>query len=371
LKLLKTGIVLFLLGAMAVMAYEVLHWFTHVYESSARVRTELTRVSSRLDGTIEQILVKEGVRVKAGDLLSVLEHDDVELDIATLQTDLSLEEARRARMSSEREAFESELQSKIETHRKQVDASVVELEAITSRLALAKRELERLKVLSGRKLASEKDLASEQDRVLILQGEASRAKVQIEIEQRELVQVRATRKQLDVIDDQIRISEITTSRIEKTIERERVALGHRRIRSPIDSVVDRVYKFEGEYVEEGETILILHDEKVLWVEANIDEKQIRHLRIGQVVLIHFEAYPFDEYLGKVQAIGSATTQQMGISTSAGSQFGRPVERVPVRISIDRPPANVAPGMLARVNVRIYDTFDLPSLFDLYRRGDGQ
>ena len=293
--------------------------------------------------------------------------DDISLNIETLRADLALEEARRERMVSEKAAFELELESRLVTRRKQIEAADVEHRAIVDRLRLAENDLERVDVLFKKELASGKDLTAEQDKVLIIKGEASRLAARIEIAKSELNQVSATRKQLDVIEDRIRISRITTEKIQKTIERETVSLNFRHITSPIDAVVDRVYKHRGEYVEEGERILILHDEDLFWVEAFVTEDQIRHVRTGQSVAIHLEAYPFEEFHGEVKAIGSATTEQMGIATTNGSQFGRPAERVPIQVSIDNPPDNLAPGMLAKLNVRIYDSVRLRSVFDLFKQ----
>lgn len=356
----------FVLGALVLLAYEFAHWFTHVYESGARVQTELTRISSRVDGTVKRILVQEGDRVKAGQPLIELVDEDIRLNIETLRADLALEEARRKRLVSEHAAFEVELESRLATRRKQIQASEVEHRAVLDRLQLAQKDLRRVRTLFNKELASAKNLATEQDKVLILQGEASRLAAKIEIAKSELDQVASTRKQLEVIGDRINISRVTTEKIKKTIEREEVSLGFRQIASPLNGVIDRVYKHKGEYVEEGERILILHDENVFWVEAFVTEDQIRHVRAGQTVAIHLEAYPFKEYNGTVLAIGSATTEQMGLSTGGGARFGRPEERVPIKVSVDNPHPNLAPGMLAKINIRIYDSIRLRSVFDIFK-----
>ena len=51
--------VLAILVGLAFATYEGFHWFTHVYEFDARIKSDMTRVSSRVNGTIEDILVKE------------------------------------------------------------------------------------------------------------------------------------------------------------------------------------------------------------------------------------------------------------------------------------------------------------------------
>jgi membrane fusion protein (multidrug efflux system) len=353
------------------MAFEVVHWFAHVYSGNARVQTDLTKLSSRVDGTIDRILVEEGDRVKAGQLLIILVDEDVSLKVTAAKADMALEIAQRTRLVSEKRALQLELQSRLQTRRKQIEASNVEYGAAQNRLGLATSDLQRVKVLFNKQLTSKKALAEEQDKVLIQQGEASRLFAKIQIAKSELDQVIATLKQVDVIEDRIKVSDITTAKLATTIKREEVSLSFRHIRSPIDAVVDRAYKHKGEYVEEGERILVLHDEQLFWVEAFIDEDQIRYVEAGQTALIHLPAYPFDEFFGKVLRIGSATTSELGIDTANGGQFGRPAQRVPIKVSLDNPPAHLAPGMLAKINVQIYDTFKPRSVFDLLKRRQPQ
>lgn len=342
------------LCALVVLGYEVFYWFTHVYAGGARIQTELTKMSSRVDGTIATLHVKEGEKVEEGQLLISLVDDDIRLRSRALETDVSLERARRERLTAERQAFEIELTSKLATKRASMRAIEIKHRALKDRLALAEKDLARVKVLFNKELTAERELAVEQDKVLKLQGEGSVFTAELAIAGLELAQVEATRKQLDVFDERIKLSSITEERIRTNIAGEKVSFEFRHIRSPLSGIIDRVYKHKGEYVEEGESILILHDTALFWLEAHIDEDQIRHVAVGQTVVLDFEAHPFKDFYGKVERIGSATSQQMGISDNRSSQFGRLSARVPVRISIDEPPPNLTPGMVANVNVRIYD-----------------
>ena len=106
--------------------------------------------------------------------------------------------------------------------------------------------------------------------------------------------------------------------------------------------------------------MMLHDPNLYWVEAYIDESQLRHLRLGQNVLINLEARPFEDFHGEVKQIGRITTTEMGIGSKVNGNrsFGSSNERVPVRISIDDPPPKLTPGMRADINVRIYDSIKL-------------
>ena len=72
------------------------------------------------------------------------------------------------------------------------------------------------------------------------------------------------------------------------------------------------------------------------------------------MLIDLEAFPFQDFFGVVSHIGNLTTTQTGLKTrTSASSFGGGIERVPVRIIMESPPKNLAPGMQASVNIRIY------------------
>ena len=102
-------------------------------------------------------------------------------------SELKLEEARRTRLDSEKAAFTLELESRLETERKEIESKQIEYRAVRDRLQLARRDLDRVRVLYQKTLTSERELAIEQDKVLSLQGENDRASTAVEnIAQREL-----------------------------------------------------------------------------------------------------------------------------------------------------------------------------------------
>ena len=108
---LKLVIAVLLIGALLTVSYEAFYWFTHVYEDNARIQTDITNISAQVDGKIENVLVEEGFVVKKGQLLVILHHEDIQLNIKSLQTDLSLERAKRARLETEKSVFITDLNS--------------------------------------------------------------------------------------------------------------------------------------------------------------------------------------------------------------------------------------------------------------------
>ena len=352
----NTAIAILLVGAFLTVSYEAFHWFTHVYEDNARIQTDITKISAQVDGKIENILVKEGFVVKKGQLLVVLHHEDMKLNIKSLQTDLSLERAKRVGLEAEKSVFKTDLTSKIKTQRVKIRSMEQQSLSIEGRLGLANKNLSRVKLLVERKLTADTALIAEQDKVLALEGETTLLAGRISVARQELAQVRATNNKISIIENEIRISDIEQIRIKDSIRQQELKTSYRHITSPIDGVVGRIIKFRGEYIEDGVNIIMLHDPNLYWVEAYIDESQLRHLRVGQDVLINLSAHPFENFNGKVKQIGRITTTEMGLDAkvNGNNRFGSSNERIPVRISLDNPPPDLTPGMRADINVRIYD-----------------
>jgi multidrug resistance efflux pump len=350
-----------LIGAALLLVYEVFFYFTHVYESNASIQTDFTNISAQIDAKIEDILVNEGDSVKQGQLIISLVRDDITLNIESLKTDLALEAASGIQLATEKSSFDTELRSKLETQKEKIRTLSREHKATRERLKLAKKDLRRVTVLFNKKLKPETALNAEQDKVLVLQGRESLYQGKIAVARREQDQLDATRSRLDVLDAKIKVSRIKQEQIRDLIKKEELTLGYRHITSPLDGVVGAIHKYKGEYVEDGVDILMLHNPQFYWIQANIDESQIRHVTIGQDVRINLDAYPFRDFFGTVRRIGNVTTSSINpgaVGASSTRKLGGSVVRVPVRISLDTPPANLTPGMRADVNIRIYNNIKL-------------
>lgn len=281
---LKVAIGAGLIGGALLLTYEVFYWFTHVYESNASVQTDFTNISAQVDGKIDAILVKEGGAVKKGQLLITLVQDDIKLNILSLKTDLALEIANQTSLATEKTAFEAELTSKLATQREKIQALQHEHRALRERLELARKNLRRVTLLFNKKLTPETTLNAEQDKILVLRGSESLFSGKIAVAKMERGQLAAARKHLDVLDAKIKISGVKQDQIKDLIKKQELALSYRHITSPIDGVVGTIRKFKGEYLEDGVNILMLHDPKSYWIEANIDESQIRHVSVGKSVV---------------------------------------------------------------------------------------
>ena len=349
----KAAIVAGLVGGVFFAAYEVVHWLTHVYESDGRIRSELTRISSVVNGRIADLPVTEGGRVAAGDLLVQFDDTGVRLELDALRTELALKAAEGDRLLAEQRAAEAELESGLATSAQKIRAIEQEFRSLGERLDLSEANLARLTYLLERNLVSEDRFNQEKDRVLALRGEATVVEARGAVARQEFLELQATRARIDVIVEKIRVASLEQERIRDRIRLAEAERDDRRILAPISGVISRIYHYVGEYVEDGITIMMLHDPERFWIEAHVAETRLRHVEVGQPVEISLEAYPFRTFHGMVQGIGTVTAAEMDVGMpSNGGGFGSDMARVPVSISIEDAPPNLAPGMRARVNIVI-------------------
>jgi membrane fusion protein (multidrug efflux system) len=111
----------------------------------------------------------------------------------------------------------------------------------------------------------------------------------------------------------------------------------------------------GQFAQAGTSVTMFVPDEV-WVTANFKETQLVAMRPGQAVSLSIDAYPDRPMRGHVASIqpGSGTAFSLLPAENATGNYVKIVQRVPLKIIIDDPPADVAlgPGMSVVPSVRI-------------------
>jgi membrane fusion protein, multidrug efflux system len=111
----------------------------------------------------------------------------------------------------------------------------------------------------------------------------------------------------------------------------------------------------GQYAQPG-TALTMFVPDDIWVTANFKETQLDHMRPGDKVALRVDAYPDRTVEGHVASVqpGSGTAFSLLPAENATGNYVKIVQRVPVKIVLDNPPADVAlgPGMSVVPTVRV-------------------
>jgi multidrug resistance efflux pump len=125
------------------------------------------------------------------------------------------------------------------------------------------------------------------------------------------------------------------------------------VRSPIAGVVVARAANPGDTVPAGQPLLTVVDSRKLWVNANVEESQIRWIRPGQPVAIHVDTLALD-LTGRVLAIRPASVATFSLlpTQSVSGNFTKETQYVPVKIALDQPDPRLMIGTSAEVSIRV-------------------
>lgn len=339
------------IALIALASYELLHSYFHVYEPNARVEADFTMLSSSVNGTIASIVVAEGERVNAGQRLASMDTDVATLDIESLEAELEKERAIRLQIEAELAFYHSELDDRERTARASLALRKKELSTLRERQSIARANVERNSKLLNRSAVSRQGIEDAQDKLLDITSKMRDLQTGVIVNEMKIVELGGQKRRDSVFRSKLGVVDRNIDRLEVLIAQAKQRLREMDIFSPIDGVVNEIYERPGAYVEDGDRVFLLHDPDMLWIEADIDESDIRHVAAGQRVIVELDAYPFERFKGTVRNVGHVT--RSNIKRGDVAQTASPgAERIP--ITIDFPPIGkpVWPGMRAAVNIVI-------------------
>jgi len=106
----------------------------------------------------------------------------------------------------------------------------------------------------------------------------------------------------------------------------------------IDGVVTRRNVNPGNDVQVGQSLMAIRSLNEIWVDANFKETQLRDLRIGQAVDLYVDMYGHRQvFTGRITGftIGTGATLALLPPQNATGNFVKIVQRLPVRIELER------------------------------------
>lgn len=251
-------------------------------------------VSSNVPGRIVRMLVREGDRVKTGQVL--------------------------ARIDSTRfEADNRQSEAGVQAQKADVQRALADLDA-------AKLAFERSERMHRDQLVSDQQFEQ-------AQAEFKMKTANVESLRKRIMQQEAA-------------LESTRDNLEKTV-----------VVAPMDGVVTNLAKEEGEMVIGAQSfqptvIMTVADLSVMECEVMVDETDIRNLGLGQEAEIRIDALEGIKIKGEVTEIGSSAiprgSAQGGTPTAANT--GNQAKDFKVKITLKDPPSNIRPGLNAAADI---------------------
>lgn len=337
-----------LVAIIAFAVVEGLYWWRHVTVTSAWLGADFTIMGSGVNGRIKRIDVQKGDTVKAGALLATMDSEIAELDAVSLEADLAQARAQKTLVENELSAFQQDISDQIKTQETIIVLQNRELETLKQRLGIAQSTMARNAKLIKRQVMSRKTNDTSKDRALEITSELRELQTKISEKQRKIAELKGTTTQEAIFKSRIEVIDRGIEKLEVRIQQAQRELTKMHIYAPINAVVNDVYVNAGVYVEDGDRVFVLHDPAKLWIEAPVDDSQVRHVSVGQRVEVDIEAYPYVEFTGKVVAVGQATVGSM----TGNNDASRGAPKIPVRIALDPSDHPLWPGVRATVHIRI-------------------
>lgn len=292
---------------------------------NAYVRADMVSVVPEVSGVITRVSVDENQVVGEGAPLFRI--DSERYRIAARQAEAELADVR----------------TRIETLKAQYREQEEQLKTARSNLAFARREYQRQVELSPSHAVSDSVL----DRYRHDEELARQAVVQAARALERLKAGLAGEPDIAVTEHPMyREAEASLAAARKDLDDTRVTARFAGIASKTPVV--------GQYVGPGHAAMSLVATDRVWVEANLKETQLTHVREGQPVAIEVDAYPDQELSGHVASIAGATGSEFSVlpAQNATGNWVKVVQRVPVRIELDTVPesARLRSGMSVTVEI---------------------
>jgi multidrug resistance efflux pump len=127
------------------------------------------------------------------------------------------------------------------------------------------------------------------------------------------------------------------------------------LRAPISGIIMKKQATVGEYElsTAAPTLALMVDPEQVYISANIEETKLERISPGQLVDISIDQFDGRKFQGKVTSIGEAAISAFSLlpSTSGGT-FTKVVQKVPVKINIEKTAVNLLPGTNAVIRIHV-------------------
>ncbi|MBV8707027.1 MAG: efflux RND transporter periplasmic adaptor subunit [Acidobacteriaceae bacterium] len=279
---------------------------------------------------IRAILVKEGDRVKKGQVLARLANVQPAADLQAEQASLNAALAD----SAASEAAEKSMDDSIAVAESQVDHDRADLEQ-------KRIDLKRSKDLFDSKLISSQDYEAKKALFDLAQATLTAS-------ERRVSQAKAQRAQAAA---QLASAQKKVAQIHAMVSRSQDVLSQYEAVAPLDGVVTNLPMRAGETVTPGlqnvvgSTIMTIADMSIITAEVHVDETDIVSVMLGQSADVTIDAIPNKTFKGKVIEIGdTALLRSTGVAASQSQTSSQEAKDFKVVIALDIPEDAVRPGL---------------------------
>jgi len=284
-------------------------------------------------GRIVKLHVKEGDRVKKGQLLAQLEN---------VQSLADVNATRASVQAAQTDAVAADAALK---------TSLADLNRAKSDAVHAKLDWDRAQGLYKEALIAKQDY--DVKKAAWESADAGLAEAQAKV-----AQAKAQKDSADmhIAQDQANLTRFTDVLQKTTYE------------APFDGVITNLPVREGETVvmgiqnAPGSTLMTIADMSVITAEVKVDETDIVNVHLGQSADVTIDAIPHKVFHGVVSEIGdNAIVRSTGVATSQATSTSEEAKDFKVVVTLTDPPADLRPGLSSTAKITTATRADVISI----------
>ncbi len=300
-------------GFAVVGAWHIYAPEPNVWTDDAYVRVHYATIAPRVAGQVVAVGVDNNDIVKAGAVLAELDDRDYRTAVASAEA-----------MYARDQALVGTAAAAVSRQAAVIDQAKTRVTAAAAQLSFAQTEAWRYTRLasSGAGTIEEK----QQRDTALLADKAALDGAQADLN--------ASQTELQVLQAQEAAAKATVFADAARLRQAKLNLSYTRIRAPVDGMIAERSVQVGNYVSPGAALMAVVPLAQAYIVANYREVALQHVRAGQPVQIHVDAYNID-LKGTVAGVPAATGMTFATlePEDATGNFTKIVQRLPVRIIV--------------------------------------
>src|SRR3984957_20467759 len=335
------GLIALLLAAAA----GYLYWdHTSHFESTddAFIAARQFAIAPQVAGYVTAVPVTDNPHVNKGDTIAQIDQRDFLSSLAQAKAQLAGAEAGIHNIDAQ-----------ISTQDAQISAAQAQVGQAQANTELARVTWGRDQPLVNKGWATAQQGTTDVQNLKAQQAGVDSAQASLKVAQRQIDTLRAQRAS----------AEASLTQAQAQLDQAKLNLGYATVIADQPGRVVNLTGAVGQYAQAGTNLTMFVPDEI-WVTANYKETQLDHMRPGQPVDMEIDAYPERHFKGHVASVqpGSGPAFSLLPPENATGNFVKIVQRVPVKIILENPPADVSlgPGMSVVPTVRVGPT---PSLYE--------
>jgi multidrug efflux pump subunit AcrA (membrane-fusion protein) len=297
---------------------------TETIASSARIGgVQESAVGAQFSGTVEQLFVKLGDRVTAGQPIARLQNNVTQQQRVQAKHEVATAQARLA------QASKAPLPSEMDEAVHQVAEAQGQLAQANADLVLAAQDFDRSQKMFQQGLIPRSEFDRAQANWATLNSRVETSKATVKVRQAKLETLKNTPRAEEVQVARAHLSEAQQA-LKVADEKKNEAM----VTAPFAGVITALHAEQGQTVGAQGVVDLISDS--LEIRVDLDESNLADLELGQRAILSSSAFGGKSFEGRLTDIGAAVDQARGTVT--------------VRITADNPPDWLRPGQTVNVNL---------------------